>query len=363
MRQELQKFQDSSIIPAMRLWQHENGNYYITYRRGVHRSTGEKDQDIAQAIYDREVKKALQQKLTIIERRQLLLIGEAGPVVPRPEGSRQTFKDEWLGLRTDKDPDTQRADRLALDKFIDFYGNRSMAGITKKLCNKYRLHLFNLGLKPNSINNYLRHLRGAFKYAIDEGYILTVIDGKPNNVLEGLKQYKVDHSQIVSMTKEQIRTLIDTAQLPEYQDVKTAIPVMVYTGLSRSDALRPIVITETSIHYRRQKTDKMIEVPIHDELRPYIAHLEPGIHRLVTTFIHPDTMGHKFLEIVRQSAIEGISTHKLRHTFATLLLEAGADIATVSELLGHSDISITKKFYGHIKPAIKQRAIRLFSIR
>lgn len=330
----------------MRLWPHDNGYWYITYRRGVHRSTGTKDEGIAREVYDHKIKEALQQKLVIIERRQLLLI--------------EKFKEEFLALRTDQVMNTQRADRLALKKFIEFYGNKPMAGITKKVCTKYRLHLFNLTLKPNSINCYLRHLRGAFKYAVDEAYILPVIDGKPNNIMEGLKQYHVDHSQKVFMTKEEIRRLIDTAQ--KYEDIKTAIPVMVYTGIAREDILGQIMITEASIHYRRNKTGKMIEVPIHDELRPYISHLQPGIHRLVTAFTHPDTMGHKFLEIVRESKIEGISTHKLRHTFATLLLEAGADIATVSELLGHSDISITKKYYGHIQPAAKQRAMKLFSI-
>jgi integrase len=334
----------------MRLWRHDNGYWRITYRRGVHRTTGTKDESIAREVYNRKVKEALQQKLFIIERRQLLLI--------------EKFKEEYIELRKDKDEKTQKADKLALKKFIDFYGNKPMAGITKKVCIRYRLHLFNLGtLLPNSINCYLRHLRGAFKYAADEAYILPIIDGKPNNVLEGLKQYYVDHSQKVFMTKEHIRTLIATAQKPEHEDVKTAVPVMVFTGISREDILSQIMITEASIHYRRNKTGKMIEVPIHEELRPHIAHLRPGIHRLVTAFTHPDTMGHKFLEVVRESKIEGISTHKLRHTFATLLLEAGADIATVSDLLGHSDISITKKYYGHIKPVAKQRAMKLWSIR
>ena len=50
--------------------------------------------------------------------------------------------------------------------------------------------------------------------------------------------------------------------------------------------------------------------------------------------------------------------HLLRHVFATSLLDAGADIKTVSELLGHSAASITT-LYLHSNPDKKKRAVRL----
>lgn len=346
LNQQLQKSVDFSKMPVMRLWQHDNGIWYVTLRRGKHKSLATKDKGIAEEIFEKMEKLHLQERLFILEKKNFLPASK--------------FKAEYLARRTDKDPDTQRADKLALTKFVEWYGDRPVAGISKRKCEAYRLHLFSLGLKPNAINNYLRHLKGAIKYALDEGYIPSVIDSKPNNPLEGLKQYTVDHSQKIWLEKEEVTRLIETAQ--KYPDIKTVVPVMVYTGMPRQVAVSSIIITGHEIQYRRGKTQKLINVPICDELRPYIAHLGLGIHVLAN--MHPDTLGHKFAAIVKEAGIAGgVSAHKLRHTFATLLLEAGVDIATVSALLGHSDINITLKFYGHIKPGLKKKAVSLLNFK
>ena len=49
--------------------------------------------------------------------------------------------------------------------------------------------------------------------------------------------------------------------------------------------------------------------------------------------------------------------HALRHTFATLLLSNGVDIKTVSELLGHSDVTITYNTYIHVVDDLKRKAL------
>lgn len=50
--------------------------------------------------------------------------------------------------------------------------------------------------------------------------------------------------------------------------------------------------------------------------------------------------------------------HALRHTFATQLIRAGVDIKTVSEILGHSDVSTTMKFYYHVIEEQKHSAVK-----
>lgn len=54
--------------------------------------------------------------------------------------------------------------------------------------------------------------------------------------------------------------------------------------------------------------------------------------------------------------------HISRHSFASHFIQNGGDIATLSELLAHSDISITKKRYAHLSQEHKQQAVHKFAM-
>ncbi|TDI92016.1 MAG: hypothetical protein E2O72_00855, partial [Candidatus Dadabacteria bacterium] len=59
---------------------------------------------------------------------------------------------------------------------------------------------------------------------------------------------------------------------------------------------------------------------------------------------------------VRRSGVKRFTFHDLRHTFASNLVMKGVDITTVSELLGHKSIAMTKR-YSHPTPEHKRRAV------
>ena len=54
------------------------------------------------------------------------------------------------------------------------------------------------------------------------------------------------------------------------------------------------------------------------------------------------------------------TAHQLRHTYASMLYEAGVDVKTASELLGHSDIEITMKIYTHLTEKGKKQSIEKY---
>lgn len=75
--------------------------------------------------------------------------------------------------------------------------------------------------------------------------------------------------------------------------------------------------------------------------------------------IHPTSPTHYFRQFAKRHNIQGFHPHKLRHSFASLAITAGADVASVSEVLGHSDKSITLRMYTHADDESRRRAAQI----
>jgi integrase len=74
--------------------------------------------------------------------------------------------------------------------------------------------------------------------------------------------------------------------------------------------------------------------------------------------IHPDAFSKAFNKRVAATEVPRIRFHDLRHTHATLLLQAGTNPKVVSERLGHSTVSITLDTYSHVIPSLQEDAAK-----
>lgn len=72
--------------------------------------------------------------------------------------------------------------------------------------------------------------------------------------------------------------------------------------------------------------------------------------------IRPDYLYHQFKILLKTNGLPDARFHDLRHTFCTLLMEAGEDLATVSKLARHSSYSITADIYGHLTKKMQDQA-------
>lgn len=77
--------------------------------------------------------------------------------------------------------------------------------------------------------------------------------------------------------------------------------------------------------------------------------------------LDPNVIDRRFGRLVRKvDSIPVIHLHDLRHTHATLLLEDGVDVKTVSERLGHDSVQTTLELYGHVTPRMRASAAARF---
>ena len=73
----------------------------------------------------------------------------------------------------------------------------------------------------------------------------------------------------------------------------------------------------------------------------------------------PRNFQYRYKKILRRAGVGYANAHTLRHTFSVRALEAGFDIKTLSEILGHADASVTMKTYAHSLDEHKRTSMEL----
>lgn len=108
------------------------------------------------------------------------------------------------------------------------------------------------------------------------------------------------------------------------------------------------------------------EIPLSATIYPILRKMQPNnqnAYLLTNTekFLEPRTYRSFYDRFIKKLEIEHINFHGLRHTFATRLIESGADYKTVSELLGHASVMMTLNLYVHPQMEQKRKAVELIN--
>lgn len=72
------------------------------------------------------------------------------------------------------------------------------------------------------------------------------------------------------------------------------------------------------------------------------------------SFLSPRTFEYRYHRLLEESGIASINYHALRHTFATRCIEAGVDVKSLSEMLGHANVGVTLNTYVHSSMELKR---------
>lgn len=101
------------------------------------------------------------------------------------------------------------------------------------------------------------------------------------------------------------------------------------------------------------------DIPISTVLLPVLEEVRrqsPSAYVISDTaeFISPRTYDYRYHKLLTESGVSAVNYHALRHTFATRCIEAGVDVKSLSEILGHSSVGITLNTYVHSSLELKR---------
>ena len=219
-------------------------------------------------------------------------------------------------------------------------GYLTMDMITQEWMKKFRTYLESC-LSPNSSNSYFNVLKHGIHNAVDDGYLL-------NDSATRVKATPLEESNRVFLTIEEIR-ILSNSECKDYR-LKKAFLFSCLTGLRISDIQRVQWenLTKNSegeyeISLYMKKTKRFIIIPINTEAVNLLGDIKKGKSRIFPGIKYSAHLNHILASWVLINGIQKhITWHSSRHTYACLLIKYGADIYTVSKLLGHKDIKTTQ---------------------
>lgn len=243
-----------------------------------------------------------------------------------------------------------------------------MSDVDKEFClkfidwirNDYRTTWGN-PLTPKSMSDYV----GYFSTALNAAVRAEVIPENPFMSLTPSERIKVPESKREFLTVDEIKTLIAT-DCPNGL-VKRAYLFACYCGLRLSDiyALRWLDLSQDGEQWRAsvimQKTTTPIFLPLSCQAVKWLPERRDAKNedRVFKGLIAEPNINKVLAKWTKAANItKKITYHTSRHTFATMMLTLGADLYTVSKLLGHSNVKTTQ-IYAKIVDSKKVEAVNL----
>jgi tyrosine recombinase XerC len=217
---------------------------------------------------------------------------------------------------------------------------------------KYLASLKERNLKSRSIARKLSCLRSFFKFLCRDGYL-------ENNPALSLTTLKLDKHLPLFLTEEETVKLLEMPQGDSVRSLRDlAILETFYSTGMRISELVGLNVEDVDliggVAKGKGKRERLLPVGEY-ALKAIKAYLDKREKKSSTLFLNKNggrltTRGvrdivHKYIRIA--SLKQGISPHSLRHSFATHLLNRGADLRSVQELLGHVNLSTTQ-IYTHL---------------
>lgn len=271
---------------------------------------------------------------------------------------------EYLTVELGLSANTRQAyerDLRLFCKTLGFKNSDALVNVSREQITGYMTQLKEKGLAAATIARKLAAIKAFYRFMTAEGYM----DANPAEVVEaGTKGIKLPR---VLSEDEVVRLLnqpdITTAE--GFRD-RTMLEVLYATGMRVSELIN-LTLERVDLNMKYiiafGKGSKERIVPLGsvaaeflqqylEKVRPKLTHEDRNTNIVFLAFGGHELTRQRFWQIIRAygrkaNINKALTPHILRHSFATHLLDNGADLRSVQELLGHSDISTTQ-IYTHL---------------
>lgn len=250
---------------------------------------------------------------------------------------------------------TEISYRRDLNNMLHFFEKSdisSVKNITFTNINSYILYMEKQGKSPSSVSRNISCMRSFFRYLLNKGEIQT----DPTMLVTMPKVEKKQPEVVSANTMEMLIKAPSTKDAKGIRD-KAMIQLLYATGMRVSEIIRlsleDLNMDMRYIILKNNKKDRIVsfDTKTKNILKKYLSEsrnilADEKIENLFVNCNGKEMTRQGFWKIIKGYAKEigipkDISPHTLRHSFGAHLMENGADIKTVSEAMGHSDISYT----------------------
>lgn len=228
--------------------------------------------------------------------------------------------------------------------------------LSKEDMQEYINHLMEAGKSNSTISRCTASIKSLYRYLLNKNLV-------EENIAENIEAPKVDRKEPMILTSKEIEMLLEQPDLSELkgQRDKAMLEILYATGIRVTELislrLDDVNLTNGYIKVKKKNTER--HIPLGNLslkcLKEYINKVRPLLIRTEeekTLFIN--TNGQKmtrqgYWKILKQYKEQAkiskeITPHTIRHSFAVHMLQNGAEVKTVQELLGHTDVASTMMY-------------------
>lgn len=247
--------------------------------------------------------------------------------------------------------------KLALRKLKAWHAVKTIGEITPSLLADFQVHLLSQKTGGNTgINRIMQALKTMMRQA--ERWELV----RPQ-VWRNVQKLRVPKGRIEFHTPKEIKQILEACPSDGW---RTVVLLGCRAGLRRGEIAalkwKDVDFEHQQLYIAPNKTEKHRFVPIPQDLLVWLksCQIGPGRDFVVNVGDVSTRMGKDYLSAAYRKNMASLPfscfLHKLRHTYASHLVQAGVDLYRVSKLLGHSSIQMTE-IYAHLAPADLRAAV------